>query len=484
MVEKINEKDKITFLVSEIIFRFKDNLRSILLYESDIKDIAEKNDIDMIIVLKIKRSSSKDIRIIRQFLHSEKKNVDLQILYEKELANGNAFSLDSHGQFIVEELKHAIPLYGDNPFTSLSPSIPMVQLSVIQKLQYYVFQARQEYLGYNFPTKDQSKDFHRKKLRMAMLDLLLAKQITLKKSEDVIEIFIQNYPGIITDKFRFSLNKKTPLNIEEALPIYEALYDEALSLTTKIYPKQKKPKIAKDEGVFFEYLIPENITGNIPFIILCDGLPAKPHQNNLMNILVNLGYGVLYPRYRGTWESEGIFLEKNVGKEISDLAEKLLNGSLLDGVNVTATQITLIATSFGASVALSIAKDKNINKIIALSPVLNFKNLSNLHSLKKFLQKMYPTIYRFTNLSWENLVSGKVVPSASLVDKNLASKIFLLGGDEDKEISSIELMSWGRKKGIPTTIYKNRGHLSFSKIEGRLLDDIVSLLNLPSSKSP
>ncbi len=478
--EKNKRKNRINFLTKGIASIFKNNLSSILLYGSNLDQYRKTNDIDMIIILKIKKSSLEDLKKIREILCGIEKDIDLQLLYEKELTDGNTFSLDTHGQFIVEELKNAIPLYGENPFVLLFPSAQICQLSIVQKLQYYIFRARQELLGYNFSTKDQSKDFHRKKIKMAMLDLLLAKQITLKTTENIFKVFIQNYPKTITDNFHLLLKERAPLEIEGALPIYEALYDEALFMSTKIYPKQMKPKIAKKNGIFFEYLIPKNKTGKIPFIILCEGLPAKPCQNKLMNILVDLGYGVLYPRYGGTWESEGVFLERKPGEEISYLAEKLLNGLVLGGTNITAKKITLIATSFGASVALSIAENKNINKIIALSPILNFKNLPSLDSLRKFLQKMYSTTYRFTASTWENLASGECVPSASSVNKKSVSKIFLFGGYEDKEISPIELMTWGKKIGISSCLYKNMGHLSFSKVKGKLLKDIVSLLNLPS----
>jgi len=479
MKKKVTKKveDEINTLVSKIILGFKSNLLSILLYGSNIKKVSKKNDIDLIIILKEKNSSSKDLRILRRVLQTRKDFVDLQLLYEKELINGDTFSLDTHGQFIIEELKKAIPLYGDNPFVGFFLSISLIQLSIMHKLQYYVFRARQEYLGYGFSTKDKSKDFHRKKIIMAMLDLLLAKQITINDQKNILKIFIKNFPGVIKDEFYSLLNEKKLLDIEEAMPIYEVLYDKALSIITYVYPEQRKPKIAKYKGVFFEYLIPKKVSTKIPFIILCDGLPSIPYQKNFMNILVNLGYGVLYPRYRGAWESEGIFLEKETGKDISDLAERLVKGLDLEGINLTATQITLIATSFGASVALSIAKDKNIKRIIALSPVLDFRKFSNLNSLKKFLQKMYPSVYRFTNITWDNLASGEAVPSSSSINRNLAPKIFLFGGKQDKEISSLKLISWGKRMCITTRIYDNLGHLSFSKIEGKLLEDIVNILN-------
>jgi predicted nucleotidyltransferase len=473
--------DQINVLVGQIVSKFKDNLRSVLLYGSAARGAGKTNDLDMVMVLKTKNSSLKDLQIIKEILHDGENNVDLQLLYQKELTNGNTFSLDTHGAFVIEELKNAIPLYGDNPFRLLYPSSQMYQLSVVQKLQYYVFRARQACMGYNFSTKDQSEDFHRKKIRMAMLDLLIAKNISVEKSDTIFEVFIKHYPGIITKTFHTLFTRKTPLEINEALPLYEALYDEALSWTNRIYLEERKPGIAKEEGIFLEYLLP---SGSQPssFAILCDGLPSRPYQNQLMNILAGLGYGVMYPRYRGTWESEGTFLETKPSEDISYLAKRLREGMDFGGLTIKASHISLLATSFGASVALSTSHDANIDQIIALSPVLNFESFSHLSSLKTFLRKMYLSVYRFDDFGWNELAKGNAVPSALSVNKFFAAKIFLFGGREDKEIISRDLEAWGNNFGIPTIIYPEMGHLSFSMLKGKLLDEVIRVLNSSSSK--
>ncbi len=464
-------------LVNKLISGFKENVLSILLYGSAIENNSETNDVDIIIILKNKNNIINDIKLIKEHI-LEKNNIDAQLLYEKELTSGNTFSLDTHGQFIVEELKQALPLYGDNPFMKLNINQEICKASVIQKLQYFVFRARQASLGYAILTKDNNHDFHRKKLKMAMLDLLIAKQVKVNKSEDIIEVFNKHYPEIITKEFQALFNQRKSLEPLEALPIYESLYDEALSW--KIYSEKQKPGIAKEGEIFFEYLLPKE-TNN--FVILCDGLPAVPYQHNLINLLANNGFGVLFPRYRGTWESEGIFLEKKPSDDISYLAKQLHKGIILGKNKITANTVSLISTSFGASVALSLAADENIDKIIALSPVLDFQKFSNLDSLKIFLQKMYSGSYRFTEKSWNELSSGRAVPSSLAVTKKFAPKLFLFGGGQDKEIPAKQLQGWGDNQGIKTTIYPDLSHLSFSKIGGKLLDDLLKLLKSSSSES-
>jgi hypothetical protein len=80
------------------------------------------------------------------------------------------------------------------------------------------------------------------------------------------------------------------------------------------------------------------------------------------------------------------------------------------------------------------------------------------------------------------LAKGNAVPSALSVNKFFAAKIFLFGGREDKEIISRDLEAWGNNFGIPTIIYPEMGHLSFSMLKGKLLDEVIRVLNSSSSK--
>jgi dipeptidyl aminopeptidase/acylaminoacyl peptidase len=56
-------------------------------------------------------------------------------------------------------------------------------------------------------------------------------------------------------------------------------------------------------------------------IILCDGMPSMPRKQALMEFLATEGYWVFYPRYRGSWESGGQFLEKSPDRDILDVID-------------------------------------------------------------------------------------------------------------------------------------------------------------------
>src|SRR3974390_1540211 len=58
-------------------------------------------------------------------------------------------------------------------------------------------------------------------------------------------------------------------------------------------------------------------------IVLCDGMPSIPRKQSLAEFLAAKGFWVIYPRYRGAWESGGGFLEKSPHEDILDVIDEL-----------------------------------------------------------------------------------------------------------------------------------------------------------------
>ena len=75
-----------------------------------------------------------------------------------------------------------------------------------------------------------------------------------------------------------------------------------------------------------EFLPPSRARRKQHVIILCDGMPSVPRKQPLAEFLARKGYWVFYPRYRGAWESDGIFLERSPHEDILDVIEELPSG--------------------------------------------------------------------------------------------------------------------------------------------------------------
>src|SRR5580698_5523697 len=75
-----------------------------------------------------------------------------------------------------------------------------------------------------------------------------------------------------------------------------------------------------------EFLPPARASKRQQVIILCDGMPSIPRKQPLAEYLSRKGYWVFYPRWRGAWESCGVFLERSPHEDILDVIEELPKG--------------------------------------------------------------------------------------------------------------------------------------------------------------
>src|SRR5689334_22750902 len=64
-------------------------------------------------------------------------------------------------------------------------------------------------------------------------------------------------------------------------------------------------------------------TNDEKVVILCDGMPSVPKKQGLAEFLSKKGFFVIYPRYRGAWESGGVFLQKPPEQDIKDIVDEL-----------------------------------------------------------------------------------------------------------------------------------------------------------------
>src|ERR1700691_5725295 len=77
------------------------------------------------------------------------------------------------------------------------------------------------------------------------------------------------------------------------------------------------------EQIVAEFLPPSRPHKSQKLIILCDGMPSIPRKQSLSEFLAAKGFWVIYPRYRGAWESSGQFLEKSPHQDILDIIDDL-----------------------------------------------------------------------------------------------------------------------------------------------------------------
>src|SRR5260370_11209148 len=77
------------------------------------------------------------------------------------------------------------------------------------------------------------------------------------------------------------------------------------------------------EQIVAEFLPPSRERKAQKVVVLCDGMPSIPSKQPLSDFLAAKGFWVIYPRYRGAWESGGEFLAKSPHEDILDVLDEL-----------------------------------------------------------------------------------------------------------------------------------------------------------------
>lgn len=459
-------------LTQHFVDAYGNNLRSVLFYGSSV--MGAGHDLDILIILKTKSNANevteKLSRIKNQY---SKHRLDLQLVYENELREANLFSLDAHGTFIIPVLRKAQVLFGDNPFKNLYPDEANLASDILQKIQYYIFKARRTAIGYTNSYTDTNPDIHRKKILKIIYDINLA-ELGATDYFKTLSLFQKRHPHVLDAKDFAILRKRSVLRIKDALMIYEKLYSLALALIPPLIETRKPQKFRVGDIVGDAVLTTKKPKGTI---ILCEGIPAVPERTRLMSTLSHAGFDVLLPRYKGSWESPGVFLSQSPALDIRLVCSSLTKGIPVGARTIKSKKIILIGSSFGGAVAIGASDHPAVTRVIALSPIIDFPSLhGSLETLPAYLKKYFPGAYRFTDRGWKTLMAGDLIKPSQSLHSRYAAKIWLFAGANDETIPFEHYEQVPQKLRKRTNLYTNVGHISFSKLQGEILDDVLKLL--------
>src|ERR1700675_253766 len=146
-------------------------------------------------------------------------------------------------------------------------------------------------------------------------------------------------------------------------------------------------------------------------IILCDGMPSIPRKQPLSEFLAAKGFWVIYPRYRGTWESDGRFLEKSPHEDILDIIDDLPRGmeEIAFGrrFRLSPDQTFVIGGSFGGAAAILLSLDPRVKRVIANCPVVDWGTLDRSEKMEtinenyaEYIREAFGNGYRLADADW------------------------------------------------------------------------------------
>jgi dipeptidyl aminopeptidase/acylaminoacyl peptidase len=242
--------------------------------------------------------------------------------------------------------------------------------------------------------------------------------------------------------------------------------------------------------ILAEFLPPARPRKQQRVIIFCDGMPSVPRKQPLAEFLAGKGYWVFYPRYRGTWESDGVFLEKSPHEDIRDVIDGLPRGitEIAFGKKFAfePDEIFVIGGSFGGAAALLASLDPRVKRVVANCPVVDWSILARSErketsnkSYAAYVREAFGGGYRITEKNWRKLYRGDFynpIHHASEID---ASKILMFHAKDDPYVPWRSVERFARKTGAKLRLFARGGHLNTQATVRRYWPQIQKFFDAP-----
>lgn len=242
-----------------------------------------------------------------------------------------------------------------------------------------------------------------------------------------------------------------------------------------------------------EFLPPTRRTTKEKLIILCDGMPSMPRKQPLAHFLASKGYWVIYPRYRGAWESDGRFLAKSPEQDIRDILDSL-PGTLTESAfgkqfRCDPGAIYVIGGSFGGATAILASLDPRVTRVVANCPVVDWSILNQEQSKETsnpsyvgYIRQAFGNGYRLSERNWNKLRSGTFFNPAHRIRELTPSKILMFHAKDDPYIPWRVVQRFAKQAGIKLRLLARGGHLSTTHTIPRHWQEIKAFFDRPHDK--
>lgn len=232
----------------------------------------------------------------------------------------------------------------------------------------------------------------------------------------------------------------------------------------KSLPYPLRARFAKD--IVAEIVLPMKQTGRVAIFV--GGLPSSPNKKSLLQFLAAQGYVAIFPRYRGTWESSGYFLEQSPAQDvhnvISDLTKKKGFKEIVTGEfhTIKVSAIHLFGASFGGPAVILNSHLAIVKKVIALAPVLDWHSVEKTEPLTphiRFIEAGFGGAYRLHRKSdWQKLIKTDFYNPSAQTQSIIGKKILILHCNDDTTVPSAPILPFSEKTGARYYLKPTGGH--------------------------
>jgi len=226
-----------------------------------------------------------------------------------------------------------------------------------------------------------------------------------------------------------------------------------------------------NKEIVAEFQPPKGSGKHQKLIILCDGMPSIPRKQPLSEFLAAKGFWVIYPRYRGAWESGGEFLGKSPDKDIleiiDDLPREIEEIAFGRRFRLSPDQIFVIGGSFGGAAAILLSLDPRVKRVIANCPVVDWSILGDAEKAEtskanyaEYIREAFGNGYRLSDANWEKLRSGTFYNPWHHRTEITASKVMLFHAKDDPNVPYEGSERFAEITGVRLKPLKRGGHVS------------------------
>lgn len=220
-----------------------------------------------------------------------------------------------------------------------------------------------------------------------------------------------------------------------------------------------------------EFIVPPRESNKV--IILCAGAPGYPgNRDELLHFLSKKGYWVFLPRYRGTWESDGSFLEYSPHEDIlaiiTQLSEEFIDLWSGSAHQIKNPQVYIIGGSFGGAATILASRDERVVKAVTISGVVDWREQENtvepLDLMSTFVPAAFGQGYREKEDAWKKLVVGDFYNPAWEADSILGVKLLMIHNEDDKVVPFEPAKKFAENVAAQFVSFKEGGHRALGAV--------------------
>ncbi len=223
--------------------------------------------------------------------------------------------------------------------------------------------------------------------------------------------------------------------------------------------------------ILTEFLPPMRATKNQRVIILAAGCPSGPNKNEVLKFLSKKGFWVFFPRYRGSWESKGRFLQKPLDQDLLDVASEIPKGfvDIWSGrkFKLKPNQIIILGGSFGGAAAILASRNKLITKAMSISPLIDQTRPGKdepFPKMIKFYEEGYGPAFRIAKNGWAKLKSGKFFNPIKHISEINGHKNLIIHAKDDQTCPYSITKKFALLTNTPLVTLNKGDHLGLSII--------------------